>query len=100
MNGCSLCSCEEAPSAAALMERLDETIAKYQAVPGGLIGTYLGNSLKKARSSTELTVAFGVLLIIVGARLVLTPLFEKRKAAPPEAQADSTLVAGTPRKAE
>ena len=37
MNGSSLCSCEEAPSAAAQMQRLEETIAHYQTVPGGLI---------------------------------------------------------------
>ena len=59
-------------------------LAVILAVPGGLLGTYLGNAVKKARPSTELSVAFGVFIIIIGVRLVLTPWFEKRKAAPPE----------------
>jgi NADH:ubiquinone oxidoreductase subunit E len=37
MNGCSVCSCGGSPSEAALLQRLDETIAQYQTVPGGLI---------------------------------------------------------------
>jgi len=54
------------------------------AVPGGLLGTYLGNLTKNYVTATQLKMAFGVLMILVGVRLALAPWTQKKDAAPPE----------------
>lgn len=55
------------------------------AVPAGLVGAHLGTYVKGHISNLQLKVIFGLLMILVGVRLALSPWVGRREPGPPQA---------------
>ncbi len=55
------------------------------AVPAGLVGAHLGTVVKVHISSVHLKVIFGLLMLLIGARLVAAPWLSPKTPPPPKA---------------